>query len=99
MTTAAAIDRVVHHAQILEMTGGSIRDEEAKSRAEAEKKKPKREGASDPKPPRLDLGLSTRRPRALAARRSDDHHPGAGSGAPEQRTKEDCMNPQGVHRF
>jgi DNA replication protein DnaC len=43
MTTAAAIDRVVHHAQILEMTGGSIRDEEAKSRVEAEKKKPKRE--------------------------------------------------------
>ena len=43
MTTAAAIDRVVHHAQILEMTGGSIRDEEAKLRADAEKKKPKRE--------------------------------------------------------
>ena len=43
MTTAAAIDRVVHHAQILEMTGGSIRDEEAKSRVEAEKKKSKRE--------------------------------------------------------
>lgn len=46
MTTAAAIDRVVHHAQILEMTGGSIRDEEARVRAEAaaEKKKPKLEG-------------------------------------------------------
>ena len=43
MTTAAAIDRVVHHAQILEMTGGSIRDEEAKSRVDAEKKKPKTE--------------------------------------------------------
>jgi DNA replication protein DnaC len=43
MTTAAAIDRVVHHAQILEMTGGSIRDEEAKSRAEADKKTSKPE--------------------------------------------------------
>lgn len=43
MTTAAAIDRVVHHAQILEMTGGSVRDEEARSRTEGDKKKPKRE--------------------------------------------------------
>jgi len=32
MTTAAAIDRVVHHAIILEMTGESFRAEEAKSR-------------------------------------------------------------------
>jgi len=32
MTTAAAIDRVVHHAVILEMTGKSIRSEEAKAR-------------------------------------------------------------------
>ena len=29
MTTAAAIDRLVHHAVILEMTGGSVRAEEA----------------------------------------------------------------------
>jgi DNA replication protein DnaC len=29
MTTAAAIDRLVHHATILEMNGGSIRNEEA----------------------------------------------------------------------
>lgn len=41
MTTAAAIDRVVHHALILEMTGGSVRDEEAKARVEADKKTPK----------------------------------------------------------
>ena len=33
MTTAAAIDRVVHHSVILEMTGKSIRSEEAKARA------------------------------------------------------------------
>ena len=29
MTTAAAIDRLIHHAVILEMTGGSVRAEEA----------------------------------------------------------------------
>ena len=33
MTTAAAIDRLVHHAVILEMTGTSIRNEAAKQRA------------------------------------------------------------------
>lgn len=38
MTTAAAIDRVVHHAVILEMTGPSHRDEEAKARAAASRK-------------------------------------------------------------
>lgn len=32
MTTAAAIDRVVHHSVILELTGVSWRDEEAKKR-------------------------------------------------------------------
>jgi DNA replication protein DnaC len=32
MTTAAAIDRLVHHAIILEMTGPSIRSEEAAAR-------------------------------------------------------------------
>jgi DNA replication protein DnaC len=34
MTTAAAIDRLIHHAVILEMTGTSFRTEEAKKRAE-----------------------------------------------------------------
>ena len=38
MTTAAAIDRVVHHALIVEMAGPSIRDEEAKERAATEKR-------------------------------------------------------------
>jgi DNA replication protein DnaC len=37
MTTAAAIDRVVHHALILEMTGSSHRDEDARERVEREK--------------------------------------------------------------
>ena len=32
MTTAAAIDRLVHHAIILEMTGSSFRTEQAKER-------------------------------------------------------------------
>jgi DNA replication protein DnaC len=35
MTTAAAIDRLVHHSVILEMTGPSVRNEEAKKRGEA----------------------------------------------------------------
>ena len=35
MTTAAAIDRLVHHAVILEMTGPSIRETEAKKRGGA----------------------------------------------------------------
>lgn len=34
MTTAAAIDRLIHYAIILEMTGTSFRTEEAKKRAE-----------------------------------------------------------------
>lgn len=34
MTTAAAIDRLVHHSVIIEMTGPSIRSEEAKKRGE-----------------------------------------------------------------
>ncbi len=34
MTTAAAIDRLVHHAVILEMTGPSIRNEEAEGRGD-----------------------------------------------------------------
>ncbi len=36
MTTAAAIDRVVHHATILELTGKSVRGEEAKLRNAAQ---------------------------------------------------------------
>ncbi len=35
MTTAAAIDRVVHHSVILEMTNGSIREEQAKARLDS----------------------------------------------------------------
>lgn len=37
MTTAAAIDRLVHHAVILEMTGPSVRADEAKKRGESTK--------------------------------------------------------------
>jgi DNA replication protein DnaC len=33
MTTAAAIDRLVHHATILELTGESYRSDAAKRRA------------------------------------------------------------------
>lgn len=38
MTTAAAIDRVVHHSIILEMNGPSVRGEAAAQREEAERK-------------------------------------------------------------
>ncbi|MCD6499810.1 MAG: ATP-binding protein [Deltaproteobacteria bacterium] len=40
MTTAAAIDRVVHHATIRELTGHSVRSEEAKRRNAAQAKAP-----------------------------------------------------------
>ncbi len=40
MTTAAAIDRVVHHAIILDMTGPSIRNEEAAKRNKGSVKQP-----------------------------------------------------------
>ena len=43
MTTAAAIDRLVHHATILEMTGESFRTEAAQKR----NKREKRRSASD----------------------------------------------------
>jgi DNA replication protein DnaC len=40
MTTAAAIDRVVHHATILELPGESVRGREAKRRNAVQDKKP-----------------------------------------------------------
>ena len=40
MTTSAAIDRIVHHSVILEMTGGSIRNEHAKAQAAREEPTP-----------------------------------------------------------
>lgn len=40
MTTAAAIDRLVHHAIVIEMTGKSIRIEEAQARSTAEPASP-----------------------------------------------------------
>ena len=42
MTTAAAIDRLVHHSVILEMTGESYRSDEAKKRSLAESKTSKK---------------------------------------------------------
>ena len=43
MTTACAIDRLVHHATILELTGASYREEAAKRRNRKQDKKPKEE--------------------------------------------------------
>ncbi|MBK7864190.1 MAG: ATP-binding protein [Archangiaceae bacterium] len=52
MTTAAAIDRVVHHSIILEMSGPSVRGEAAAQREEADKKngspRPRREPTAFP---------------------------------------------------
>ncbi len=42
MTTAAAIDRLVHHANILELTGPSFRNEEAEQRQRAQGRHQKR---------------------------------------------------------
>jgi len=57
MTTAAAIDRIVHHASILEMTGPSYRMDEAKTRNAAglqtdapSSKKPRRESKEPDEP-------------------------------------------------
>jgi DNA replication protein DnaC len=41
MTTAAAIDRLVHHCTILEMTGPSIRTENAKTATQGDTSKPR----------------------------------------------------------
>jgi DNA replication protein DnaC len=50
MTTAAAIDRVVHHSIILELTGPSVRAEEAQERNKSlEVEKKKRKGKKKPK--------------------------------------------------
>jgi DNA replication protein DnaC len=46
MTTAAAIDRVVHHSVIIEMNGPSVRSEAAAQREEAERKTRKSEAES-----------------------------------------------------
>lgn len=68
MTTAAAVDRVVHHSTILELTGPSVRAEEAQERnkevepkAEGKgkskgkgKKKPSEEGREDDEPSSTD---------------------------------------------
>lgn len=43
MTTACAIDRLVHHATILELTGASYREAAAKRRNRGQDKKPKEE--------------------------------------------------------
>lgn len=43
MTTAAAIDRVVHHSIILEMNGHSVRGEEAEEREREARRKPEAE--------------------------------------------------------
>ncbi len=44
MTTAAAIDRVVHHSIILELTGPSVRGEQAQERNQGKAPKPSKKG-------------------------------------------------------
>jgi DNA replication protein DnaC len=50
MTTAAAIDRLVHHAIVLEMTGKSIRVEHAQAERTAEAANPSTQLATPPDP-------------------------------------------------
>ena len=50
MTTAAAIDRLVHHAIVLEMTGKSIRVEDAQAECAAEPASPSTPNATPPAP-------------------------------------------------
>ena len=50
MTTAAAIDRLVHHAIVIEMTGKSIRIEEAQAGSTAEPASPSTPNATRPAP-------------------------------------------------
>jgi len=50
MTTAAAIDRLVHHAIVIEMTGKSIRIEEAQAGSTAELASPSTPNASPTEP-------------------------------------------------
>jgi DNA replication protein DnaC len=49
MTTAAAIDRLVHHAIIVELTGPSVRTEEAKKRGEVAASQGRKEERDEPK--------------------------------------------------
>jgi DNA replication protein DnaC len=50
MTTAAAVDRLVHHSTILDMTGPSIRNEEAQARKGKYSKKRATRSAAQPQP-------------------------------------------------
>ena len=65
MTTAAAIDRVVHHSVILEMTGPSIRNEEAKRRGDVPASLPPTTTTNGRPAKELDAGIAKRdgRPR------------------------------------
>jgi len=60
MTTAAAIDRLVHHATIIEMVGESVRAEEAAERAGANgKRRGKRATGDNKETPRTDKKKGT----------------------------------------
>ncbi|MEQ9321134.1 MAG: IS21-like element helper ATPase IstB [Polyangiaceae bacterium] len=60
MTTAAAIDRLVHHATIIEMVGESVRAEEAAERAGANgKRRAKRAPADNKETPRTNKKKET----------------------------------------
>ena len=77
MTTAAAIDRVVHHSIILEMTGPSIREEAAKARSQ-----PKIQ-ASPARAPKGILEPDRSPGRALAGDMEAAADPGVTPGTPE----------------
>lgn len=70
MTTAAAIDRLVHHSVILELTGPSIREEQARARNRAEPAKRTKGKTAKPKPnpkPKPKAAVKTKRTKTQKA--------------------------------
>jgi len=73
MTTAAAIDRLVHHAIVLEMTGKSIRVEHAQAERTAEGTSPPTNLVTPPNPPIHSIpSAAPTTPRAASATTTDE---------------------------
>ena len=84
MTTAAAIDRVVHHSVILELTGPTWRGDEAKQRVEEAARAAAQEPTTAPprsRPPRTTPSPQLRPPRTNTPRARKARRRG-GLGAP-----------------
>jgi DNA replication protein DnaC len=82
MTTAAAIDRVVHHSIILEMTGPSIREEAAKERAVTKNQASPAQASRAPEP-------ETSRERPQATDMEAAEHPALTADAPNTSRRDE----------